>query len=123
MRHLILWMQGVGGGAGVHREGQHDGLQQVCQEHVQKYRWHIKTFVSIIARLMGLSTRSTLTRTTRWASTSTARRCSKVNIAHLKWLVSKHILWGLPGVHYVDFVDVHLCLPVHQVEKVQATLP
>ena len=84
MRHFILWMQGVGGGAGVHREGQHGGLQQVRQEHVQKYRWHIKTFVSIIARLMVLSTRSTLTRTTRWASTSTARMCSKVHIAHLK---------------------------------------
>ena len=63
MRHLILLMQGVGGGAGVHQEGQHGGLQQDRQEHVQKYTWHIKNFASIIARLMGPSTRSTLTRT------------------------------------------------------------
>ena len=41
MRHLILWMQGVAGGAGEHREGQHGGLQQVRQENVQKYSWHI----------------------------------------------------------------------------------
>ena len=42
MRHLILWMQGVGGGAGVHREGQHGGLQQVCQEHVKSTHGTLK---------------------------------------------------------------------------------
>ena len=42
MRHLILWMQGVRGRAGVHREGQHGGAQQVPQGVVQKHTWHIK---------------------------------------------------------------------------------
>ena len=58
MRHLILWIQAVGGGAGVHREGQHGGLQQVRQEHVQKCTWHIKNVVSIIIMSMGPSTSS-----------------------------------------------------------------
>ena len=57
MRHLILWMQAVGGGADVHREGQHGGAQQVPQEVVQKHTWHIENIVSMMARSMGRFTR------------------------------------------------------------------
>ena len=64
MRHLILWMQAVGGGADVHREGQHGGAQQVPQEVVQKHTWHIGNVVSMIARSMGPFTRWTRRRKT-----------------------------------------------------------
>ena len=64
MSHLTLWMQTVGASAGVHREGQHGGPQQVRQECVQNYTWHIKIFVSIMASSMDPSPRCTLTRTT-----------------------------------------------------------
>ena len=64
MRHLILWMQAVGAGAGVHQEGQHGGAQQVPQGVVQKHTWHITDIVSIMARSMGPFTRWTRRRTT-----------------------------------------------------------
>ena len=63
MRHLILWMQAVGVGAGVHREGQHGGAQQVPQEAVQKHSLLIENVVSMMARSMG--------RFTRWTSRET----------------------------------------------------
>ena len=56
MRHLILWIQAVGGGAGVHREGQHGGAQQVPQEVVQKHTWHIENVVNMLRRPMGAFT-------------------------------------------------------------------
>ena len=46
-------MQAVGAGAGVHREGQHGGAQQVPQGVVQKHTWHITDVVSIMVRSMG----------------------------------------------------------------------
>ena len=64
MRHLILWMQAVGVGAGVHREGQHGGAQQVPQEVVLKYTWHIENIVSMMVRSMGPFTRWTSRGTT-----------------------------------------------------------
>ena len=53
MSHLTLWMRPVGAGAGEHQEGQQGEVQQVSQEHLPKYTWHIKTVVSIMARSMG----------------------------------------------------------------------
>ena len=50
MQHLILWMQAVGVGAGVHPEGQHGGAHQVPQEVVQKHTWHIGNVVRMIAK-------------------------------------------------------------------------
>ena len=41
MPHLMLQSKAVGVKAGEHREGQHGGPQQVSQEHVRKYTWHI----------------------------------------------------------------------------------
>ena len=70
MRHLILWMQAVGVGAGVHREGQHGGAHQVPQEVVQKHTWHIRNVVSMIARSMRPFTRWT-SRGTTWCSWGT----------------------------------------------------
>ena len=52
-------MQAVGVGAGVHREGQHGGAQQVPQEVVQRHTGHIKNVVSMLARPMGPFTRWT----------------------------------------------------------------
>ena len=64
MQHLILWMQAVGAGAGVHQEGQHGGAQQVPQGVVQKHTWHITGVVSMIARSMAPFTRWTSRGTT-----------------------------------------------------------
>ena len=44
MRQLILWMQAVVGGAGVHQVGQHGGPLQVHQEHIQNWHGTSKTF-------------------------------------------------------------------------------
>ena len=57
-------MQAVGAGAGVHREGQHGGAQQVPQGVVQKHTWHITDVVITMARSMGPFTRWTRRRTT-----------------------------------------------------------
>ena len=57
-------MQTVGAGAGVHREGQHGGAQQVPQEVVLKYTWHIENIVSMMVRSMGPFTRWTSRGTT-----------------------------------------------------------
>ena len=46
MRHLILWTQAVGAGAGGHREGRGPGPLHVHREDVQQYIWHIKTLLS-----------------------------------------------------------------------------
>ena len=62
MRHLILWTQDVGAGAGGPREGQ--GPLHVNREHAQQYIWHIKNVVTMIVRSLGPSTKCTLRRTT-----------------------------------------------------------
>ena len=53
MPHLMLQSKAVGVRAGEHQEGQHGGPQQVSEEHVRKYTWHIKRIASIMERSLG----------------------------------------------------------------------